>query len=272
MQLYTGISTALFDPLLAPFGHARAAFDLVLWPVLMGLAAIQVYKYVSNQRALARVKSQISMHLLEIRLFSHDIVQVLVSTAKIVAKNFLYLGNHMLPMVVMIVPMIAVMGQLVANYAYAPSAPGAVEVLQLTLDPDSPVPPRDVALELPDGVVLDAPAVPTADGRVFWRLRAEREGDHRLRVRVGDEVFEKGWAVGGEPRKVPVKRFRGLEAVLYPGEPALPAAAPVRALELDANTRELRFLPDGESGIVLWALGLSLVAGYALKGLFGVTM
>jgi hypothetical protein len=272
MQLYTGLSSALFDPLLAPFGHARAAFDLLLWPVLMGLAAIQVYKYVSNQGALARVKSQISMHLLEIRLFSHDIVQVLVSTAKIVAKNMFYLANHMVPMLVMIVPMVVVMAQLVANYAYAPSPPGAVELLSLTLDPRASVSARDVQLELPAGVALDAPAVPTADGRVLWRLRAEQPGDHVLHVRVGDAVFEKGWAVGGEPRKIPVKRFRGLDAVLYPGEAALPASGPVRALELGPHTRALRFFPDGESGIVLWALGVSLVAGFALKGIFGVTI
>jgi hypothetical protein len=272
MQLYTSISNSIFDPLLAPLGHARPAIDLLLWPVLMGLAAIQIYKYVSNQAALARVKSQISMHLLEIRLFSHDIVQVLVSTGKIVAKNMLYLGNHMVPMLVMIGPMLVVMAQLVAHYAYAPSPPGAVEVFELRLDPRAGVSPREVRLELPPGVALDAPAVPTADGRVFWRLRAEEPGDHVLRVALGDEVFEKGWAVGGGPRKVPVKRFRGLDALLYPGEPALPASAPVEALELVPHTRELRFFPDGESGIVLWALGLSLVAGFALKGIFGVTI
>jgi hypothetical protein len=178
----------------------------------------------------------------------------------------------MVPMLVMIVPMVVVMAQLVANYAYAPSPPGAVELLSLTLDPRASVSARDVQLELPAGVALDAPAVPTADGRVLWRLRAEQPGDHVLHVRVGDAVFEKGWAVGGEPRKIPVKRFRGLDAVLYPGEAALPASGPVRALELGPHTRALRFFPDGESGIVLWALGVSLVAGFALKGIFGVTI
>jgi hypothetical protein len=106
---------------------------------------------------------------------------------------------------------------------------------------------------------------------VFWRLRAEREGDHVLRVRVGGETLEKGWAVGGAPRKIPVKRLRGLDAVLYPGEAALPKASPVRSLELAARPRALRFFPDGELGIVGWFLLLSLAAGFALRRLFGVT-
>ena len=80
MQTFNRIANAVFDPLLAPFGHEHAAFDLVLWPALMGVLAIAIYKLVSNQKSLARVKGQISMRLLEIRLFSHDIAQVLRST------------------------------------------------------------------------------------------------------------------------------------------------------------------------------------------------
>jgi hypothetical protein len=149
---------------------------------------------------------------------------------------------------------------------------GAVELLRLELDPNARVGSHDVALDLPEGVALDAPAVETADGRVFWRLRAEQPGDHLLHVRVGGEDFEKAWAVGGDARKVPLKRLRGLDAVLYPGEAAIPAGAPVRSLELvPLHTRELSFFPDGEFGIVLWFVALSLAAGFALRGLFGVT-
>lgn len=269
MQTVNGISNAIFDVVMAPLGHARASFDLLLWPLVMGVVALLAYKVVSNQKALARVKSQISMHLLEIRLFSHDILQVLKSTGSILVKNVWYLGNHMLPMAVMMVPMVLVMAQLVANYAYAPAPVGAVEMLEVELDPE--VSAKDVALTLPEGVALDAPAVPTADGRVFYRLRAEQPGDHVLRVEVGGETYEKIWSVGGDPRKVATKRLRGIEAVLYPAEPALPAQSPVRALTTPLHTRELAFFPDGEGGIVGWFLLLSLAAGFALRGLFGVT-
>ena len=271
MQAYNDLSSAVFDFLLAPFGHGLAGFDLVVWPVLMGIAALQVYKYASNQKAITRVKSQIAMHLLEIRLFSHDIAQVLKSTASIVLKNTIYLGNNLIPMAVMIVPMVAVMVQLVAHYAYAPSHPGSVELLHLKLDPEASVSPRYVSLKLPEGVKLDAPPVRTGDGQVFWRLRAQAEGDHVLEVKVADETFDKTWAVGGDVRKVPVKRLRSWEALLYPGEAAIPSGAPVLALELGAPSRSLAYLPDGELGILMWTLVLSIVAGFALRGFFGVT-
>ncbi|MGH0032886.1 MAG: hypothetical protein ACQGVC_24100 [Myxococcota bacterium] len=272
MQAFNSISSAVFDVVLAPFGHGVASFDLLLWPTLMGVLAILVYKAVSNQAALARVKGQITMRLLEIRLFSHDIVQVLKSTGAILGKNVVYLGNHMLPMLVMIGPFVIILAQLVANYAYEPSPTGSVEILHVKLDPDAGASPKDVELALPDGVVLDAGPVRTADHQVFWRLRADAPGDHVLRVSVGDETYEKGWAVGGEPRKVPQKRLRGLEAVLYPAEGALPGDGPLVSMELEMHPRTLGPLPAGELGIVLWALVLSLAAGFAVKGVFGVTI
>lgn len=272
MQTFNSISSAVFDLVLAPFGHQTAVFDLLVWPTLMGVLAIGVYKLVSNQAALTRVKGQITMRLLEIRLFSHDIVQVLKSTGAILGKNMVYLGNHMLPMAVMLLPFVVILAQLVANYAYDPSPKGAVEVLHVKLDPDAGFSSRDAVLSLPDGIQLDAGPVQTADHQVFWRLRADREGDHVLRVKLGDQVFEKGWAVGGEPRKVPQKRLRGLEAILYPAEGALPGGGPLLSMELEMHPRALGWLPAGELGIVLVALVVSLVAGFAVKGVFGVTI
>jgi hypothetical protein len=272
MQTFNRIANAVFDPLLAPFGHAHPAFDLLVWPVLMGVLAMAVYKAVSNQKSLTRVKSQISMRLLEIRLFSHDILQVLRSTGMIVLKNFVYLGNHMLPMVIMFGPFVVILAQLVANYAYDPAPVGSVELLHVQLDPDANAAARDASLALPDGVALDAPPVATADHQVFWRLRAEQPGDHVLRVAVGGAVYEKGWAVGGSARKVPLRRLRGIEAILYPGEPALPADGPVLAIELGVHPHALGPLPAGELGIVIWTFAVSLVAGFAVKGVFGVTL
>jgi hypothetical protein len=272
MQTYNNITSALFDFLLAPFGHEIALFDLIVWPVIMGVGALQVYKYTSNQKAIARVKRQISMHLLEIRLFRDDIAQVLTSTFKIIAKNTVYIGHNLTPMAVMLIPMVALMVQLVAHYAYEPAQPGSVELLHLKLDPNASISPRDVSLEVPDGVSLDAPVVRTADGQVFWRVRADQPGDHVFRIRVGDETYEKGWAVGGDVRKIPIKRLRSWEALLYPGEAAIPRDAPVLSLELDMHTRPLRFIPDGELGILIWAMVLSMLAGFALKDFFGVTL
>jgi hypothetical protein len=175
-------------------------------------------------------------------------------------------------MVVVLAPMLAVLTQLEANYAFAPGAVGSVELLRVELDPQAGVSARDVSLELPAGVALDAPPVRTPDGEVFWRLRAEAEGDHVLSLRLGERTVTKTWAVGGAHRKIPVKRTKSWDALLYPGEAALPTDSPLRTVALVYPERDLGFLPGGELGILATFFGLSLVAGFALKGRFGVTL
>ncbi len=272
MQTYNDIASAIFDFLLAPFGHDWYLFDLILWPFLLGIGAIIVYKYTSNQKGIESAKRQLSMHLLEIRLFQDDIFQVMKSTFLIVLKNPIYIGHNLIPMAVMIVPMVGVMVQLVAHYAYEPSDQGSTELLRVVLDPEGPVSAEQVSLTLPVGVRLDAPRVRTADGQVFWRLTAEEAGDHVLSINVGSETLDKIWAVGGEARKIPVKRLRNWEALLYPGEPAIPSASPVQSIELATHTRSLAYLPDGEFGILMWFLVASMAAGFATKDFFGVTL
>ncbi len=266
------VANAIFDLIMAPFGHDWAVIDMIIWPVVMGVIALQVYKMVSNQKAIISVKRQISMHLLEIRLFRDDMPQVMKSLVQIVGKNFLYIGHNLMPMVVMLGPMLVVMVQMVSHYAYEPSKVGAVELLHVKLDTNAGVSTKQVSLSLPDGIALDAPVVRTASGDVFWRLRAEEAGDHTLALKVGDRELTKQWAVGGEARKVPVKRLRSWEAFLYPGEPALASDGPVISIDLASDIRELAWFPDGEGGILIWAMALSIVAGIALKDVFGVTL
>jgi hypothetical protein len=97
-------------------------------------------------------------------------------------------------------------------------------------------------------------------------------GDHVLSLRIGDETLAKTWAVGGPHRKIPVKRTKGWEAFLYPGEPALARSSPVHTIALAYPERSLGALPGGELGILAIFFGLSLLAGFALKGRFGVTL
>jgi hypothetical protein len=273
MNALSAALSTVFDVVLAPFGHRQAWFDLLVWPVLAGVVALLVYKRLSNQAGIARAKNRIVVNLLEVRLFGDDLVGVLGSTARALGQNLLYLGHNIVPMLVLLVPMMAILVQLVANYARDPVPVGAVDLVTARIDPAvGPVKTTDVRLELPQGVSLDAPPVRTADREIVWRVRAEAPGDHVLRIHVGDRVIEKGFAVGGSPRKVPVLRTKSWEALLYPAEPGMPRDSPLYSIGLDYPERPLAFFPDGEGGILLWFFIASLVAGFVLKGRFGVTL
>ncbi|HTE06807.1 MAG TPA: hypothetical protein VK824_11460 [Planctomycetota bacterium] len=276
MNTFNAVTSAIFRVLLAPFGVQRpwsAWVDIILWSVLGGIVALIVYKHASNQKGIARAKNDIKVHLLEIRLYNEDILGVVTATAKILAKNALYVGHNMLPMVVMFVPMMTILFQLEATYAFAPVPVGKVQILEVTLDSGhAGVPATAVTLELPPGLALDAPPVRTAQGQIAWRLRTLAEGDQEVAVHVGDATVTKRIAVGGEPRRVPVMRTKSWEGFLYPGEEGLPKDSPVDTIRWQYPDRDLGWMPGGEGGILAAFFVLSIVAGLALKGLFGVTL
>jgi hypothetical protein len=279
MSRFNAVTSAVFDLLLAPFGEQHAWFDLLFWSVAGGIVALIVYKYVSNQRGIERAKNAIKVHLLEIRLFKDDVSLVTAATAKILLKNGLYLGHNLLPMLVMLGPMMTILFQLEAHYAHDPLPVGSVNLLTARIDGSRPGVPdtatglaRSVRLEIPKGLSLDAPPVRTAEGEIAWRFRAEEPGDHVVTIHVGDRVVEKRIAVGGPPRKVPVLRTKGLEGFLYPGEPALPGDSPFASIRLRYPERDLGWLPGGELGVLATFFGLSILSGFALKGVFGVTL
>jgi hypothetical protein len=269
MRWFHAITTPIFDLLISPFGLDLPGLDLLIWPVLGGIVALIAYKYVSNQHAIARAKDLIRMHLYEVRLYRHDVLRVLQSTLMILVRNAQYVSYSLVPMVVMLVPMMTVTVQLVANYALDPAPVGAVELMEVALDPG--VNPLEVQVQLPKGVVLDAPLVRTADGHLYARLRAEAAGDHPIALTVGDETLTKIWAVGGDHRKVAPIRTASLESFLYPAEAPIPASSAFTEVKIPHPVRSLAWLPDGELGVVAWFFGISLVAGFALRGPFGVT-
>jgi hypothetical protein len=273
MGTFNAAASAVFDLVLAPFGHRQAWFDLLVWPVLAGIVALFVYKRVSDQDGIKRAKNGIAVHLLEVVLFRDDLLGVLVSTARAMGQNLLYVAHNLLPMIVMFVPMMAVLVQLVANYALDPVPPGSVELVTVRLDPAvTHARPTELRLDLPDGLALDAPPVRTPEGEVVWRVRAVRAGDYQLEIHAGDQVITKGLAVGGSPRKVPVMRTKSWLGFLYPGEAALPSQSPLYSVDVHYPDRRLAFFPSGESGILIWFFVASLAAGFALKGRFGVTL
>ena len=79
-------------------------------------------------------------------------------------------------------------------------------------------------------------------------------------------------AVGDGPRKIPVLRSQGWEALLYPGEPALPRGSRFESIRLRAPDRDLSPLPSGEGGILVWFFAASLAAGFLLRKRLGVKL
>lgn len=271
MNAFNSVTNVIFDILLGWFGSASAYIDIIFWSLLGGVVALMVYKLVSNQKGIERTKNDIKVHLLEIRLFQDDIGGVVGNTGKILVKNVLYIGHNIVPMLVMIIPMMAIIVQLVSNYAYDPLPVGERVIVSASLDREhTDMRTTQVGLALPDGVRLVNRV--RAKDDIGWEVELLEQGDHELQIQLGDETVTKTLAVGGEPRKVPVMRTKSLEGFLFPTEGGLDADSALYDVRVKYPTRPLAWLPDGEAGILMLVFALSLGVGFALKGVFGVTL
>lgn len=263
----------LLSYVMAPFGHNAYWFDLLVWPIAMGVFALLVYKWVSNQSGIDSAKNLIKAHLIEIRIYRDDPLTVMSATGRIAIQNAKYLGFNLVPMLIMLVPMLLILVQLESQFAFAPAETGTTGLFRVTMADNVPdISTTDVQIELPQGITQDAPPVRTSDGEIYWRLRLDEPGDHILKVLVGEQAYEKVLSVGGGARKVSLMRTNQWIGFLYPGDPPLPPNSPIRHMDFPFPETELGWLPGGELGIVLWFFGLSLIAGYALKDIFGVSL
>ena len=261
-------------------------FDALCWPIaglpdlwqagLLGLPAalfaLLVFRYVSDQRALATAKARTQAYLLELWLYRDDLRVMLGAQGRLLRQNLLYLRAVLAPMAVMMVPFLLMLAQLEARFAYRSLAPGDSTLLTLTLDGAEALETIGLELELPDGIVQETPALRIPSLRqIAWRLGARAKGDYEVGIRLGGVRLVHSIRVDGTAAGVAPLAYRAGDwnALAYPGQPPIAEGGPVREVHLDypRNGAALAGLSPAS-----WVFFVSsLLFGFALRGPFGVT-
>ena len=216
---------------------------------------------------------RIKAHLLELRLYKDNMRITLSAQAAILRANLAYMGANLRPLAVMIIPLVLILAQLSLWFDRAPLAPGQDTLVKVGFDKAVDPVTLDLALEPPPGIEVTSPAVRIPDeSEAVWRLQAVSPGAGRLVVRVGRLSVEKDVAVdGGKLARLSALASRGSfwKRLLYPGEPPLPTATPVRTIEVLYPAANLTAFGLRVHWLVAY-LALSIVFGFALKGVFRV--
>ena len=247
-----------------------------------------VYRWTSNQEALAAVKRRLFAHLLEVRLFNDDLRAVLAAQLRLLRENLTYLRLNLVPLLWMIVPFMLVIAQLQFHYGYEGVEVGERTLLVVDLagtDSEGAAaveadrrPP--IEIEVPPGVAMETDGVWIPSLRqVVWRLRAEEPGDHELTVSTGGEAFAKSLFVanpeGGARwvRRSPTRRRAAiLDQLLYPAEPSLPRGGPIERIDVQYAAASISFFGLFDVHWLIAFLVLSIALAFALRNRFGVTL
>jgi uncharacterized membrane protein (DUF106 family) len=263
MAVINALLGRTFDVLLSLLRPLPPVAGLSLVSLLTACAILVVIRSTSDQRALAAVKRQIHADLFEMRLFNDDLRAMLRAQGAILVHNAAYLRLSLAPTLWMAVPLILVVAQLQSYFGYSGIPIGRPVLLTAQLkspagaQTDSPPPPivaearRGVtAIDGAPGIRIDTPAIwfPSLQ-QVVWRVVVDAPGDYILRVRVGQESYDKTLHASNElGRRSPVRPSRGLLGqLMYPSEAPLQDSAPLTSITVS--------YPEGEMNLFGWRVG-----------------
>ena len=298
MSLLNAALRAVFDVALRPFAGLPPIVPVTVVALVSGIFALLVYRWTSDQVAIAAVKRRLFGHLLEVRLFNDDLRAVLAAQLRLLRENLTYLRLNLVPLLWMIVPFMLLIAQLQFHYGYDGLEVGERTLLVVDLAGDGAEPagggdtapgspagaaasPRpEVELEAPPGVVVETAGVWVPSLRqVVWRLRADEPGRHELVVRVDGGAFTKSLFVADPGagarwvRRSPTRRRAAiLDQLLYPAEPSLPRGGPIERIDVQYGTASISFFGLFDMHWLIAFLILSLAFAFALRTRFGVTL
>lgn len=271
------IVNTVFDGLWAPFQRIDPIYGLIAFSLLTGALMVGVFRTVSNQRGIRRAKCLVQGYLLELRLYGHDLRLTGSAIGHLLIGTLKYMGHSIRPFLVMAVPVLLILGQCAMRLDRRPLRPGETAILAVQLDAP-PVSLSDMAavraLHVPEGLVVETPSLRTpAQGRIEWRIRAEKPGRYVAMVQVLDDTLEKTiWVtdriVHLAPKRVR-KSFWGV--LLNPGEPPFEADTSVRAIRVGYPARTMRVFGWRMHWLMLF-FGLSMAFGFMFKQFFRVEL
>ncbi|HUI74741.1 MAG TPA: hypothetical protein VLX32_07340 [Candidatus Acidoferrum sp.] len=239
---------------------------LAIFALFTAVAALLVFRRVSDQKAIRRAKDKIGAHVLEIRLFPDQLSVVARAYFAFLRSLADYLRHILRPVLILFVPLFFLFLQLDAYFAHTPLNAGQDFLVQTKLAAGEPL--EKVALKLPEGIAMTAPPVHILPEReVIWRLRADRGGTFLLRLAANEGEYTKRIVVGGGMRRVNWDRERGgiLVALISQDEPPLPAAGPILSIQVQYPDREITLWRWQVDWLVPF-LGIMLISALLLKG------
>lgn len=237
MSLVHQILQLVFGILLAPAGWFGSTglgdtAGLVVISAVTGVVLLIGFRATSRPKAIRAAKRKVQAHLLAVRIFRDDLGVVLRAQARLFPALGRYIGNMVVPFLVLLVPFAILFGHLDARYATRALQPGETVIVTAAGDVEG------WSLEASEGITVETRGVHLRKRReVAWRIRAHTPGLHDLVLVSGDQRVAKSVRVGGSTA-APRRMRASLDSIVFaPSEPPIPAVSGVEWIEISLPSR-----------------------------------
>jgi hypothetical protein len=260
--------------LLAPIAVLPGWLSATAVATVTGVLLLLAFKYTSNQRAIKRVRDDITASLLALKLFKESTRVTLAAQGRLLWGAGRLFVLALVPTAVMAVPVTLILGQLSLWYQQRPLRVGEEAVVTLRLGGDADASFPEVSLR-PSGAVETTvgPVRVFSKREVCWNVKARENGHHRLTFQVGGQAVDKDLAVGDGYMRVSARRPEGVvseDLVAYPAEQPFGPGSPVRSIAIDYPARA-SWVSGTNHWVIFW-FAVSLVAAFCFRRVLRVNV
>jgi hypothetical protein len=279
MDLLNNFFTSLFDAILTPLELGGEAFALIFVSGVFGVLALWIFKHISWQEGIGRVKDQIEGNMIAIRIYQDDLVIVGQSVCKVLWRNMQYVGLNFGPFIPLAIPFVFVVAQTVVRYGFDPipvvstdGLAGAGNELRIEFKPGQRDECAGLEVLMPEGLEATSPLVRVpSQGLAFQEFVARAPGNYEITLRFPDGSAETKSVVAGEEkaRLMQPERVAGaFSSMLWPAEERLASDSPLNRIAFIYPDSDLGWLPGGPGGVLIIFVAASMLFGFiALKPL-----
>ena len=258
-------------PLLKWIGLVPGWLSNTIISAIVGVLLLVIFKYVSNQKEIGKVKDSIKANMLALKLFKESIVVTFKIEAQLFKSAALLLLYSVKPVLVMILPVLLILAQLSMWYQQRPLHIEEEALVTVQLNNDVSTALSSATLKPATYIEITmGPVIISSKNQVFWKIKALEEGSHKVIFDVESNPFEKELAVGnGFMRISPVRPgYRLLDIIQYPAEPPFPPDSIVESISIDYPDRNEHL--SGTDSWVIYFFAASIVFALLFKPVFKV--
>ena len=258
---------------LAPVAALPGWLSLSLISAVTGLFFLIIFKYTSNQKAIAKVKDDMKAQMLAIKLFKDSISVTFKAQGQLFKGALLLLVHAFVPMLVMIIPMSLFLVQLALWYQSRPLLPQEHAVVTVELNGNSDESwPKVIMEDNPAFEVTLGPVKIFSKRQICWEIKALQNGYCRIMLQAGQQQIEKDLAVGDGLMRISPKRpgWEWTDILMNPVEGPLRPDSIVRSVSIRYPDRPA--LASGSNRWLAYFFVASIAFAFILKPLVKVRL
>jgi hypothetical protein len=157
---------------------------MILVSILYGMAAVLIFRPLTDAPSLRRTVNRILAHVMELGLFIDSPSLVFRAQRDLLRENLRLLRLTILPAAILALLFALLYKPIDAIYGHAPLPIGEPAVITIQMQPMA-----QVQLDAPDGIAVETPAVRVLhDHQISWRIRPFRATPADFKFRIDNRT------------------------------------------------------------------------------------